>query len=89
MISRGQKREMNCNSDDNAPSAKAAGCGASDFKTEFAKELHSCTCTHLCRCAWRPDGHQVTAAGVREACELPDLGVGSQTWILCERHNCS
>lgn len=31
-------------------------------------------CVHVCRCPWRPE------AGI---CELPDMGVGNYTQVLC------
>lgn len=45
------------------------------------------TLVHVCLEGRR--GRQITAAGVRGGSEIPDLGVESQAWTVCESSNCS
>lgn len=60
-----------------------------DFSLRFILALfvcmHVCMCLGVCRCPWSPEGSvgslQARATG---SCELPSVGAGYQTLILCK-----
>lgn len=55
--------------------------------------VYEYTCVWLCihehRCPRRPEEAMVpTRAGVTGSCDLPDVGTGHQTWVLCKSSMC-
>jgi hypothetical protein len=46
-----------------------------------------CLCAHTHQYLWRPEDACPLRTGVKDICELPSVGAGNRTWVLCKHSN--